>query len=181
MALESRRPVMQQSRSTPIHAPHRAGKMIQPDTAPPDAEARREAMGVLAAADSTRLAELWAAWPAKPGYKLVRGPETGLVMIRGRTGGGGSPFNLGEATVTRATVRLDDGRIGHAYGLGRDGEKAVQAALLDALWQDVAARAEVEARVLVPLRAAALEADTQRRNETAATRVDFFTMVRGED
>ena len=35
--------------------------------------------------------------------------------------------------------------------------------------------------VLGPLRVAVDEADRLRRAETAATRVDFFTMVRGED
>ena len=84
----------------------------------------------------------------------MRGPETGLVMLRGRIGGGGAPFNFGEATVTRATVRLPGGAIGHSYALGRDKEKARLAAIADALWQDPAERADVEAKVLAPLRAA---------------------------
>jgi alpha-D-ribose 1-methylphosphonate 5-triphosphate synthase subunit PhnG len=100
-------------------------------------------------------------------------------MVRGRAGGGGNPFNLGEATVTRATVRLDSGEVGHSYCLGRDGDKAVRVALFDALWQRD--RASVEAQVLAPLRSEQAEADKLRRDETAATRVDFFTMVRGDD
>ena len=111
----------------------------------------------------------------------MRGPETGLVMLRGRVGGGGAPFNFGEATVTRATVRLPGGAIGHSYALGRDKKKARLAAIADALWQDPAQRADVEAKVLEPLRAAAAAADAKRRAETAATKVDFFTLVRGED
>jgi len=140
---------------------------------------RQEAMGVLNHAAPARLSELWTAWPEKPGFHRVRGPETGLVMVRGRAGGGGNPFNLGEATVTRATVRLETGEVGHAYCLGRDGDKAVQAALFDALWQRDSAT--VEAAVLAPLRAEQAEADSRRRDETAATRVDFFTMVRGDN
>jgi alpha-D-ribose 1-methylphosphonate 5-triphosphate synthase subunit PhnG len=100
-------------------------------------------------------------------------------MVRGRAGGGGNPFNLGEATVTRATVRLETGEVGHGYCLGRDGDKAVQAALFDALWQRDPAT--VEAQVLAPLRAEQAEADNVLRDETAATRVDFFTMVRGDN
>lgn len=142
---------------------------------------RREAMGVFAGADAARLAALWDAWPDKPDYRVVRGPETGLVMVRGRIGGGGGPFNLGEATVTRATVRLDSGSVGHAYCLGRDGGKALHAALFDALWQSDARREDVEAKVLALLRDAAAAADSRRRAETAATQVDFFTMVRGAD
>ena len=143
-----------------------------------DAE-RQRVMAALAAAPTRALAEIWDAWADKPQTQRVRGPETGLVMVRGRTGGGGSPFNLGEATVTRATVRLSTGEIGHSYALGRDGEKAVVAATLDALWQTGARQRVMDA--VVALEQAALDADEQRRAETAATRVNFFTMVRGED
>jgi len=140
---------------------------------------RQEAMAVLSHAEPSRLAAIWSSWADKPEFHKVRGPETGLVMIRGRAGGGGNPFNLGEATVTRATVRLATGEVGHAYCLGRDGDKALQSAVFDALFQrDPAA---VEAAVLAPLRAELATADKQRRDETAATKVDFFTMVRGED
>lgn len=140
---------------------------------------RQEAMAVLSHAPPARLGALWAAWADKPAYHRVRGPETGLVMVRGRAGGGGNPFNLGEATVTRATVRLDSGEIGHAYCLGRDGDKAVTAALFDALMQRDAEA--VETLVLRPLREEQAAADARRHDETAATRVDFFTMVRGDD
>lgn len=145
----------------------------------PKAGSRQQAMGVLSHAAPGRLGELWGAWADKPGFHRVRGPETGLVMVRARAGGGGNPFNLGEATVTRATVRLETGEVGHAYCLGRDGDKAVQAALFDALWQRDPAT--VETQVLAPLRAEQAEADTVLRDETAATRVDFFTMVRGDN
>jgi len=143
-----------------------------------DAE-RQRVMAALAAAPTRALAQIWDAWADKPQTQRVRGPETGLVMVRGRTGGGGSPFNLGEATVTRATVRLSTGEVGHSYALGRDGEKAVVAATLDALWQTGARQRVMDA--VVALEQAALDADEQRRAETAATRVNFFTMVRGED
>ncbi|APG94255.1 protein PhnG (plasmid) [Sinorhizobium americanum] len=129
------------------------------------------------------LAELTAAWEAiadKPDVAPVRGPETGLVMVRGRIGGGGDPFNLGEATVSRATVRLSTGEVGHGQMLGTDKERARYAAIFDALFQNDAHRPAVEA--LHGLIAARLDREDQRKaEETAATRVDFFTMVRGED
>ena len=149
------------------------------DTPHPQNAARKAAIDTLSAASAQQLESLWHALGITPEYRLVRGPETGLVMIRVRAGGGGSPFNLGEATVTRATVRLASGEVGHSYALGRDGEKAVRAALLDALWQREPERIETE--VLEPLRNAAAEADGKVRAETAATRVNFFTMVRGDD
>ncbi len=140
---------------------------------------RKAVIDTLAKADPSVLADLWARLGVTPSYRLVRGPETGLVMIRGRAGGGGAPFNLGEASATRATIRLETGEVGHAYALGRDGEKAVRSALLDALWQREPER--IEAEVLVPLRRQAVEAAKRLRQETAATRVNFFTMVRGDD
>ena len=145
----------------------------------PEQVVRQQAMALLAQASGRRLGELWAAWPDRPAYHRVRGPETGLVMVRGRAGGGGNPFNLGEATVTRATVRLESGEIGHAYCLGRDSDKAVIAACFDALLQRHPDN--VEALVLVPLRTELAAADQLMRDQTAATKVDFFTMVRGDD
>lgn len=147
--------------------------MLTPDPA------RKAVIDTLAAAEPARLEQLWKALELTPQYRLVRGPETGLVMIRGRAGGGGAPFNLGEASVTRATVRLESGEVGHSYALGRDGEKAVRSALLDALWQREPER--IETKVLAPLREAAAADAQKQRAETAATKVNFFTMVRGDD
>jgi alpha-D-ribose 1-methylphosphonate 5-triphosphate synthase subunit PhnG len=147
-----------------------------------EAEAARKAvMATLAAAPAEMLKTLWAEADLALDAHAVRGPETGLVTLRGRIGGGGAPFNVGEATVTRATVRLSSGEVGHSYALGRDKEKARLAAIADAAWQNPAHRATVEAKIVTPLRQAAQSADTRRRAETAATKVDFFTMVRGED
>ncbi|MCD7110039.1 phosphonate C-P lyase system protein PhnG [Rhizobium sp. DKSPLA3] len=111
----------------------------------------------------------------------VRGPEIGAVMVRGRIGGGGAPFNLGEASVTRATVKLDSGEVGHAIVLGRDTEKARMVAHLDALGQLAAWQAVIETDVVAPALALDAEERRQRAEETEATRVDFFTLVRGED
>ena len=72
-------------------------------------------------------------------YRVLRGPEAGLVMVRGRAGGGGAPFNLGEMTATRCTVRTEAGFVGHAYVAGRNERQAELAALADALLQDPAA------------------------------------------
>lgn len=132
------------------------------------------APGEAIAAAATELGDI-------PQAEPVRGPETGLVMLRGRIGGDGAPFNLGEAAVTRATVRLADGTIGHAYALGTDGAKATLSATLAALWTQGAQRKAIEDKVRAPL-AAMLAADAERRRaEAAATKVDFFTLARGED
>jgi alpha-D-ribose 1-methylphosphonate 5-triphosphate synthase subunit PhnG len=138
-------------------------------------------MAVLARSDMRQLAACWAGLGLDPAFAAVRGPETGLVMLRGRIGGDGEPFNLGEATVTRATVRLADGAVGHAMALGTDRGKAQLAAVIDALCQSPELAARVDAEIIEPLARDQAAADAGRREETAATRVDFFTMARGED
>lgn len=143
--------------------------------------ARKAVMATLSHAAAEEIARLWGDAGLPSEAELLRGPETGLVTVRGRIGGGGAPFNVGEATVTRATVRLPSGRVGHSYALGRDKAKAKLAAIADALWQDPAHREAVETKLLAPLRAAFEATREKRCVETAATKVDFFTMVRGED
>ena len=144
-------------------------------------QARRAAMGLLARATLAELEAGLAAFDETGGAHEVRRPQTGLVMLRGRIGGTGAPFNLGEATVTRAAVRLPSGEVGHAYLLGRDAGRARLAALADALWQQPFARERLEAAILAPVRRR-LEAQAAVQDaRTAATKVDFFTLVRGED
>jgi alpha-D-ribose 1-methylphosphonate 5-triphosphate synthase subunit PhnG len=138
-------------------------------------------MRVLAHASSEELAAAQEALAPLPAFVDLRKPEIGLVMLRGRVGGDGAPFNIGEATVTRAAVRLATGEVGFAYILGRDPAKARAAALIDALWQSPERRDSVEARVIAPLAAAAADRLKTMAARTAATRVEFFTLVRGED
>jgi len=151
------------------------------DDQSPGTENRKAMMAVLAEASAEDLAAAFAKLPSAPDYVFVRPPETGLVMVRGRTGGSGQPFNLGEATVTRCVIRLDSGETGHAYSLGRHKQKAVHAALFDALWQNPGSRPLIETEVLTPLREKQRAAQNALKQETAATKVDFFTMVRGDD
>ncbi len=112
---------------------------------------------------------------------MIRPPETGLVMLRGRIGGTGSAFNLGEATVTRCAVRTAKGHEGHAYVMGRNHGHAKLAAVCDALLQDESQRAKVDAEVLQPLQALMAEQRSLAARKAAATKVDFFTLVRGEN
>lgn len=146
---------------------------LPPDHPQPD---RRRWMAILARADSDAIAALLAECGELPSHTIVRGPEGGLVMVRGRAGGGGSAFNLGEMTVTRCSVRTGTGQIGHAYVAGRDARQAELAALVDALMQDADRNTELEERVILPLQ----QRQAVRRNDTAskaaATRVQFFAM-----
>jgi alpha-D-ribose 1-methylphosphonate 5-triphosphate synthase subunit PhnG len=141
---------------------------------------RQAAMAVLAHVEADDIARRLVGI-AVPAHENLREPENGLVMLRGRAGGDGAPFNLGEATVSRAAVRLASGEVGVGYTLGRDRDKAGLIALCDALIQTADHAAAVEAQVLAPLHAQ-IDAERRRKTaETAATRVDFYTLVRGEN
>jgi alpha-D-ribose 1-methylphosphonate 5-triphosphate synthase subunit PhnG len=143
-------------------------------------QARRKAvMAVLAYADAAEISGRLEAI-ALPAHENLREPENGLVMVRGRVGGDGAPFNLGEATVSRAAVRLSTGEVGFGYTLGRDRQKAQMIALCDAMVQSVEFAEIVEAKVVAPLRAAVIAERNRKAAEAAATRVDFYTLVRGE-
>ena len=140
---------------------------------------RKAAMTVLAHSDAVEISGRLAAI-ALPAHENLREPENGLVMVRGRIGGDGAPFNLGEATVSRAAVRLATGEVGFGYALGRDGAKARMIALCDAMVQSEQFAGAVEAQVITPLRAAIMAERNRKAAEAAATRVDFYTLVRGE-
>ena len=117
----------------------------------PTGEARQRAMGALACMPPALLAERYAALAHRlPAAVPVRGPKVGLVMLRGRAGGGGAAFNLGEASVVRATVKLDTGEVGHAMILGRETDRARMAAHLDAVWQRPDWRLRIEEDFVAP-------------------------------
>ncbi len=148
-------------------------------TTKPD-QNRKTWMSLLAKAPEGRAAALFSRVGTPPGFDWLRRPEIGSVMVRGRAGGTGAPFNLGEMTVTRCAVQLSSGEVGHAYIQGRRKADAEIAALIDALMQTDRA-AGLRAAVLDPLEADIASAKKARARKAAATKVDFFTMVRGED
>ncbi len=141
---------------------------------------RKAAMAVLASSTAADIAAR-VKTIALPDHEDLREGENGLVMVRGRIGGDGAPFNLGEATVSRAAVRLASGEVGFGYTLGRDRDKARLIALCDALAQSNAFADEVGTKVIAPLRAMVAARRERKATETAATRVDFYTLVRGEN
>ena len=138
---------------------------------------RQRWLAVLARAERPAIEAHLSTHGPLPGHRRLRGPETGLVMVQGRAGGSGAPFNLGEMTVTRCTVHNEGGRIGHAYIAGRDPRKAELVASLDAALQDPEASPALEQAVILPLADALAAADADVRAQAEATRVDFFTLA----
>lgn len=142
--------------------------------------ARKSWLSVLAKSDPALLARCVEGVAEIPPFEWLRPPEVGGVMVRGRMGGAGAPFHLGEMTVTRCALTLADGTVGHGYVQGRDKAHAQRAALVDALMQG-ARTEELRQLVLIPVEAAMTEKANTRAAKAAATKVDFFTMARGED
>ena len=141
---------------------------------------RRRWLGLLAQSPTEAVLELWQERDYESGFSILREAEVGSVMVRGRMGGDGDAFNLGEMTVTRCSVTLEDGTVGHGYIQGRSKRAAEVVALCDALLQtDV--HEPIVRGILAPLDAARREREAALRSKAAATRVEFFTLVRGED
>lgn len=152
----------------------------------PPTESRQRWMRTLALAETEVLDAAWRHWEPKPEVQAVRGPEAGLVMVRGRADATGAKFNVGEATVTRATMRLHGGPlaadvVGSAYVLGTDLEHARLAAIFDGLLLDEGQSDRVLAEVVGPLAQAQREADAAERADARSTLVDFFTVAREHD
>ncbi|MEL6233099.1 MAG: phosphonate C-P lyase system protein PhnG [Pseudomonadota bacterium] len=149
-------------------------------TAPENpANLRRDRLSVLAKAPAGRLKALWAEIEP-PEHRVLRAPETGTAMVRGRAGGTGAAFNLGEVTVTRCSVALPDGTVGHGYVQGRDRDAAMIVALADAM-AEAGEAPRIDAQLTAPLREEAAARDHLRAEKAAATKVEFFTLARGED
>jgi alpha-D-ribose 1-methylphosphonate 5-triphosphate synthase subunit PhnG len=154
-----------------------------PPEAPGEVTVRQRWMRTLAMADPDALGAAWQGWEPKPAVQAIRGPEAGLVMVRARIEGRGQRFNVGEATVTRATVRLhgeplDGDGVGTAYVLGTDLEHAWLAAVFDGLLADSGQRERILAEVIEPLERAQAERDEICRAEARSTLVEFFSVAR---
>ena len=149
---------------------------MQPDTDQIDNTARQTWIGLLARAPLETL-EAWAAGGV-PTHTWLRRPETGLVMLRGRTGGTGARFNLGEMTLTRCALRLESGEAGIAYVQGRSQRHAELAALADGLLQSPAGAPALQRDLIAPLQQQLAQRRHRERSHAQATRVEFFTLVR---
>ncbi|MFZ6654417.1 phosphonate C-P lyase system protein PhnG [Undibacterium sp. TJN19] len=145
-----------------------------------DQQERARWMSVLAKAPDETLAEAVAQFGELPAYLWLRKPETGLAMVRARTGGSGTQFNLGEMSVTRCALRLSSGETGLAYVAGRSVRHAEWAAIFDALMQ-TDAKAIVQSTIIAPLEKILAVQRAETVAAAKASKVEFMTMVRGED
>jgi len=143
-------------------------------------ENRQRWMSVLAHSQPAELLALWHPLNLSPKFERLRAAETGLTQLQGRMGGTGKRFVMGDMTVTRAVVQLDSGVYGYSYVAGRDKAHAELCAIIDALLQVNGMDELLHKSLIAPLAATQQERREQRAREVAASRVDFFTLVRGE-
>ena len=146
---------------------------------PKEVADRREWLGVLSKTPLGDLERLWQTVPEKPPYEHLRQPETGLAMVRARAGGKGPQFNLGEMTVSRCVVSLGGEAVGIGYVKGRDLRQAELVAVFDAMMQGSDGEWTAKS-VIEPLKRAQDQRHSETRSKAARTRVEFFTMVRGD-
>jgi alpha-D-ribose 1-methylphosphonate 5-triphosphate synthase subunit PhnG len=148
----------------------------------PEVGARQRRLRILARADRATLEAALVALPQQPEWRRLKQPETGLAMVRARAGGVGQRFNLGEMTVSRCVVALEGGAaMGVGYVQGRDRRRAELVAVFDALSQDAATADKIEQLLIAPVEQKLATERATRAAKVAATKVDFFTLVRGED
>lgn len=145
----------------------------------PQTTERQGWISTLAKADPAQLLEAWhgVGSDERPAYDMLRPPEIGLVMVRGRAGGVGDRFNLGEMTVTRCAVRLASGETGVSYRSGRDKQAAEVAAVLDGMLQRDESRAAAAA-IVQRLEQVLTAQRAEQARRSGATKVQFFTMTR---
>lgn len=140
---------------------------------------RKDWLGIIAHADKADMCAKWRALGLDVDAKWLRGPEIGLLPMQARMGNTGSKFLFGDATITRAVVEVAK-KAGYAFILGRNKQAAKYAALIDALMQDSAHHTQIKEVVLEPLAQSTQAKHTKQKRAVAETKVDFFTMVRGE-
>lgn len=141
---------------------------------------RQSWMGLLSKSDFTHLELLFEKLEQVPDYEFIRRPETGMIMLQGRIGGTGSRFNVGEMTLSRCVLRTSEGYTGYGYTQSRKARHVELIALADAMLQNDANFPSLNLQLLIPLKELELEKKQALLSKAAATKVDFFTMVRGE-
>ncbi|TDR82978.1 phosphonate C-P lyase system protein PhnG [Paludibacterium purpuratum] len=143
-------------------------------------QTRQRWLSVLANSPPNALQTLLAPWRQRTEAPVwLRRAETGLVMLQGRAGGTGARFNLAEISVTRASCRIGE-QTGHGWVRGSNAEHAELIAVADALLQDPRHQAELLTQLVAPLQGALDERRARDARQAAASKVEFFTMVRGE-
>lgn len=141
---------------------------------------RQKNLSVLAKAPFSNMLEYWKGISVDATFNFLKKPEVGMAMVRAQAGGGGENFNMGEMTITRCVVRLDSAEIGYGIVVGRSKQKSELVALIDACWQKKSLKEIIEDKIIKPLYHIQVCKEKNISDNTESSKVNFFTMVRGE-
>jgi alpha-D-ribose 1-methylphosphonate 5-triphosphate synthase subunit PhnG len=143
-------------------------------------EQRQRWMSALAQAPIDVLEFVWHEIEGTVSYRFIEKPAVSTVTVRVRGVGAGWGLALGEMRVSRCSVQLPQGTIGHGYVAGRDLRHAELAAVFDALLQDPSRRPFLETRLIGPMLRAAGSSVTAGAAPESAARAQLFTVTCGE-
>lgn len=146
-----------------------------------DQTTRQHWMSVMAKSSPEALIALSDNYVNSHSFETIRAAEVGLTQVRGRMGGTGSQFNVGDMTITRCVVRSSEGHYGHSYIMGRNKDHATRAAQLDAILQSQTYQKVMIEKIIQPLAQDLAVKTAEKADTVAQTKVNFFTLVRGED
>jgi alpha-D-ribose 1-methylphosphonate 5-triphosphate synthase subunit PhnG len=141
---------------------------------------RQKNLSILAKAPLSNMLEYWQGISVDETFKFLKKPEIGMAMVRAQAGNGGENFNMGEMTMTRCVIQLDSDEIGYGYVAGRSKKKSELIALIDACWQKQSLKITIEEKIIEPLYNIEKNKEQKIKENTKASKVNFYTMVRGE-
>ena len=137
-------------------------------------------LSVLAKASLSNMLENWKKINVDATFTFLKKPEVGMAMVRAQAGGGSENFNMGEMTMTRCVIRLDSDEVGYGFVAGRSKKKSELMAIIDACWQKESLRNIIEEKIIEPLDLLQIISAQKIADNTKTSKVNFFTMVRGE-
>lgn len=141
---------------------------------------RKEWIGLLGSADPKDLEAAKKEYAQGVKITHVVTPETGMIMVQAKADGSNGRFNLGEVTVSRCVLEVKKTYMGTAWVMGSDLRHAELAALFDALLQDPATHDPLANTLIKKLKIKQTAKNERMAQDAADTRVEFFTLKRGE-
>ncbi|MFH2093346.1 MAG: phosphonate C-P lyase system protein PhnG [Pseudomonadota bacterium] len=141
---------------------------------------REDWIGLLGSADPADLESALEKLNHSIEFTHIVKPETGMLMVQAKADGSNSRFNLGEITVSKCILEINGQYMGAGWTMGSNLRHAELAALFDGLFQDPLLQETLNQTLIPLLKDKQLAKDERRLKDAADTKVEFFTLKRGE-
>jgi len=145
-----------------------------------DNKQRQEWIALLAKADPFLLKKAEKQLGKGIEYAYITKPETGMIMVRARADNKKSGFCLGEISVTKCILKIEKKIMGYAMVMGSDHDHAKNAALFDGLLQIPEYSSKLMQTLIPELKKISRNEKKKQAKQNQDTKVEFFTMKRGE-